>query len=186
MMIAIFAGTALILLTLWDAFETVILPRRVNRLLRVSRVINYLAWPPWAAFASMFTSASRRERYLGFYGPISLIAMAAAWAGALLVGFALVAFGFGSAWITSDSVRSTFRTDLYVSGTTLFTLGLGDVRPGSRLTRALIVLEAGTGFGFLAIVIAYLPVLYQSFSRREVQITLLDTWAGSPPSALEL
>jgi len=82
--------------------------------------------------------------------------MAAAWAGALLVGFALVAFGSGSAWITSDSVRTTFRTDLYVSGTTLFTLGLGDVRPGSRLTRALIVLEAGTGFGFLAIVIAYL------------------------------
>ncbi len=48
------------------------------------------------------------------------------------------------------------------------------------------VLEAGMGFGFLAIVISYLPALNQSFSRREVNISLLDARAGSPPSALEI
>ena len=42
------------------------------------------------------------------------------------------------------------------------------------------------GFGFLAVVIAYFPVLYQSFSRREVRLTLLDAWAGSPPAAAEI
>jgi hypothetical protein len=48
------------------------------------------------------------------------------------------------------------------------------------------VLESGTGIGFLAIVISYLPVLYGAFSRREVNISLLDARAGSPPTAAEL
>src|SRR5437773_1106421 len=51
------------------------------------------------------------------------------------------------------------------------------------LARALAVAEAGGGFGFLAIIIGYLPVLYQAFSRRELTISLLDARAGSPPSA---
>ena len=80
----------------------------------------------------------------------------------------------------------SFTDHLYLSGETFFTLGLGDITPVSRLGRALVVIEAGIGFGFLALVIGYLPVLYQSFSRREVSITLLDARAGSPPSAEEL
>ena len=73
-----------------------------------------------------------------------------------------------------------------MSGTTFFTLGLGDIHPKGAVARLLTVVEAGTGFGFLAIVIAYFPVLYQSFSRREAQLTLLDAWAGSPPAAAEV
>ncbi len=84
------------------------------------------------------------------------------------------------------SSHAPFRTDLYVSGTTLFTLGLGDVVPRSLLTRAVVIAESGTGLGFVALVIGYLPVLYQAFSRREVDIALLDARAGSPPTAAEL
>jgi hypothetical protein len=73
-----------------------------------------------------------------------------------------------------------------LSGTTLFTLGLGDIAPASPLARVVTVLEAGIGFGFLALVIGYLPVLYQAFSRREANISLLDARAGSPPTAFEL
>jgi hypothetical protein len=79
-----------------------------------------------------------------------------------------------------------FIDDLYLSGTTFFTLGLGDVEPVGGVARLITVAEAGTGFAFLAIVIAYFPVLYQSFSRREAQLTLLDAWAGSPPAAAEV
>ena len=79
-----------------------------------------------------------------------------------------------------------FSTYLYLSGTTFFTLGLGDVTPLAPLGRALVVVEAGIGFGFLTAVISYLPILSQAFSRREVSISLLDARAGSPPSAGEL
>src|SRR5438094_6822061 len=82
--------------------------------------------------------------------------------------------------------RPDFATDLYMSGTTFFTLGLGDVSPGTPVARLVTVVEAGTGFGFLAIVISYLPVLYGAFSQREANISLLDARAGSPPSAGEL
>jgi hypothetical protein len=50
----------------------------------------------------------------------------------------------------------------------------------------LVALEAGLGFGFLALVISYLPLLNQSFSQREVTISLLDSRAGSPPTAAEM
>jgi Ion channel len=95
-------------------------------------------------------------------------------------------YGAGSAVNVAVSSSNSFWTDVYLSGTTFFTLGLGDVVPRSSLARALIVSEAGLGFGFLAGVIGYLPFIYGSFSKREVSITLLDSRAGTPPSAGEL
>jgi len=112
-----------------------------------------------------------------------LLGLAAVWALGLLFGFALMQWSAGSHF---EPAAGRFVDDLYVSGTTFFTLGLGDVRPLGSVARLITVAEAGTGFGFLAIVIAYFPVLYQSFSRREAQLTLLDAWAGSPPAAVEV
>src|SRR2546426_938142 len=85
-----------------------------------------------------------------------------------------------------SSYPGAFLDRLYLRGQSFFTRGLGGVTPMSRVGRGVTVIEAGVGFGFLALVIGYLPVLYQSFSRREVNITLLDARAGSPPSAEEL
>ncbi len=183
--LAIATGAALILLSLWDAFETVILPRSVVRWVRLSRTINTIIWRPWRALATRARTDGRRERYLSFYGPMSIILMIALWAFALIVGFALMSYGSGSRWAGLQGDIS-FIDDLYVSGTTLFTLGLGDVTPASTITRVLLVVEAGVGLGFLTVGVAYLPVIYQSFSRRESQIALLDAWAGSPPAAVEL
>src|SRR5262249_12591452 len=75
---------------------------------------------------------------------------------------------------------------VYMSGTTLFTLGLGDVTPHSAFAKFATVVETGTGFAFLALVISYLPVLSQAFSKREVSISMLDARAGSPTTCSEL
>src|SRR5262249_55438394 len=105
--------------------------------------------------------------------------------GGMVFGFALIFYAQGSPF--NDAVQKPgLRSDLYVSGTTIFTLGLGDVTPRSRSSREIIILEAGTGLGFLAVVMGYFPVLYGAFSRREVSISLLDARAGSPPTAAEL
>jgi len=122
---------------------------------------------------------------LGFYGPLSLLVLVAVWAVGLVLGFGLMQYGAGSAVVVTGS-QPGFLTDIYLSGTTFFTLGLGDVIPRSNLARTLVVLEAGFGFGFLAAVIGYLPFIYGSFSRREVNISLLDSRAGTPPTAGEL
>jgi hypothetical protein len=94
-------------------------------------------------------------------------------------------YGAGSAVVMTGG-PSSFVTDLYLSGTTFFTLGLGDVVPHSEVARALVVTEAGFGFGFLAAIIGYLPFIYGSFSKREVNISLLDSRGGTPPTAGEL
>jgi hypothetical protein len=183
--IAILSGVVLINIILRDAFETVILPRTVVRFFSLSRMINRAVWPFWSRRTARSRNDARRERYLSFYGPVTVIAMLAVWAGALIIGFAMILYGFGSP-LHSDQHHVTFMDDLYTSGTTLFTLGLGDLVPTSIVARVLLVIEAGTGLGFLTVCIAYLPVVYQAFSRREAQITLLDAWAGSPPAATEL
>ena len=182
---ALVLGAAIIAIVLWDAFETIVLPRRVTRRLRLARLFYRSTWLPWAAMARHIRSRKRREAILGFFGPLSLIFLLGVWAVGLVFGFALLQFGLGSA-LLAPGWEVGFGTDLYVSGTTLFTLGLGDVTPTATGSRVIEIVESGVGFGFLAIVIGYLPVVYQSFSRREVNISLLDARAGSPPTAAEL
>ncbi len=174
-----------------DTFQTIILPRRPSGRLRITRIFFILTWRPWSALARRVKNKNLREEVYGIYGPASLILLLALWALVLMVGFALLYFAIGSPF--QDMTRAPavdafqlFRSDVYVSGTTLFTLGLGDVLPHSVVARALIIAEAGVGLGFVALVIGYLPVLYQAFSRREVSVALLDARAGSPPTAGEL
>lgn len=183
--LAIIGGIALILDVLWETFETIVLPRRVTRHFRFTRFFYRSTWRPWAALANRRKSRKKRDSLLSYYGPISLLMLLAVWAVALVLGFALVHYGVHSQF-SGALLPSRFGNDLYVSGTTLVTLGLGDLTPASPLARFLTVLEAGLGFGFLALVVGYLPVIYQSFSRREANISLLDARAGSPPSAAEL
>jgi hypothetical protein len=179
------AGCILLLIILWDVFETIILPRRVSRKLRLTRLFYLGSWRLASGVARRMRPGKLRERYLGFFGPLSLLMLFVVWGVGLIVGFAMVHWAIGSR-ISIGLGVSGFRTDLYYSGTTFFTLGLGDIAPQTPMARFVTVLEAGTGFGFLAIVIGYLPVIYQAFSRRESNISLLDARAGSPPSATEL
>jgi Ion channel len=185
MTILIVVSIALILIVLWDAFEAVILPRRVTRRFRLTSVFYRCTWSPYAAIARRLHSSERRETYLGFYGPLSLIFLLAFWAISLIIGFAVLQWAVGSP-LREPKGEASFSTYLYLSSTTFFTFDYGDVVPLRDAGRLLAVLEAGTGYGFLAIIIAYLPVVYQAFSRREVNISLLDARAGSPPNAFEL
>ncbi len=182
---ALIAGIACLWIVLLDAFQTIILPRRASGRFRLTSLFYFVTWRPWAFFARRIRTARRRETVFSYYGPLSLILLLMVWAGAMILGFALLFFAVGSPVLDAHGT-SAVRSDLYVSGTTIFTLGLGDVTPLSAASRVLTILEAGTGLGFLAVVMGYFPVLYSAFSRREVSIALLDARAGSPPTAAEL
>jgi voltage-gated potassium channel Kch len=175
----------LILALLLDAFETVVLPRRVVRRIRLARGFYRITWIPSAAVARRIKSKSRREGFLGFFGPLSLLMLLIVWAVGLVGGFGMLHWSLSSP-LNVIGGHESFGAYLYFSGTTFFTLGYGDVTAAGTAGRGLAILEAGIGFGFLALVIGYLPVIYQAFSRREASITLLDARAGSPPSAAEL
>jgi hypothetical protein len=179
------ASLAWIVLVLIDAFETLVLPRRVNRPYRYARLFYVSMWRLWRLLAVRLPPGKRRENFLSFFGPLSILLLLSTWATGLILGFTFLHASLGTALHTPDD-HVGFGTYLYLSGQTFFTLGFGEVTPTGPLGRFLAVAEAGVGFGFMALIIGYLPVLYQAFSRREVTISMLDARAGSPPSAWQL
>jgi hypothetical protein len=182
---AIIFGCIIIGVVLLDAFETVVLPRRVTRHFKLTAWFYRRTWIPWKKIAGHIQTPVRQQSFLGYFGPLSLIWLLAFWAATLIFGFALLQFGIGGhEQLSREPI--TFGRIIYHSGQTFFTLGYGDILPTSSLARALSVVEAGMGFAFLGVVIGYLPVVYGSFSRREIQISMLDARAGSPPTATEL
>jgi len=189
--VAFIAGLLFCLAVALDAFQTIVLPRRPKGRFRITRLFIISTWATWVILAERITNKRLREQIYSIYGPLSLLLLLLLWAILLVTGFGMFYFSmrspFGDAlMIHTNSPWAQFGTDLYVSGTTLFTLGLGDVVPHSLLARAFIIFESGVGLGFVALVIGYLPVLYQAFSHRELSVALLDARAGSPPNAAEL
>ena len=183
--LTIIVSVLFIFTILQDGFETVVLPRRVTRRFRLSRLFYMTTWVLWSSVARKMRPGNRRDLYLSYFGPLSLLLLLVFWAAVLILAFALLQWGLASA-LHPPEKHATFGTYLYMSGTTFVTLGFGDVIPLFWLGRFLAVAEAGIGFLFLALIIGYVPIIYQAFSRREVEISLLDARAGSPPSATEL
>ncbi len=167
-------------IVLQDAFEVMLLPRRVHRRVRLTRLYFKVTWFAWSTWALLLSPGRRRERFLSVFGALSMVVLFALWASLLIISFGTLE------WIVQNgqpAAKSSLTEQIYMSGVTFFTLGYGDVVPHSRAARALSVVEAGTGIGFIAVVIGYLPVLYQLFSRREAHVIQLDGRAGSPPTA---
>jgi hypothetical protein len=186
---ALLAGSILLAFVLLDAFQTIILPRRPVGRFRITKLFLLATWYPWRFFVGVLPARSSREQFYSVYGPLALLVLFIFWALLLIVAYGLIFLGLRTAFADPThptTLLQVLRSCLYVSGTTLFTLGLGDVQPIGHISRTLIVMEAGTGLGFVALVIGYVPVLYTAFSNREISVALLDARAGSPPTAGEL
>jgi hypothetical protein len=185
----ILLGFFLLALVLLDAFQTIILPRRPVGRFRITRLFFLLTWYPWTVLVGLSPSRRMREQMLSIYGPLALLLLFVVWASLLTLAYGFIYFGLGVSLVDPHHALTGLqhlRSCLYFSGTTIFTLGMGDVQPTSEIARTLTVIEAGTGFGFFALVVGYVPVLYTAFSNREVSVALLDGRAGSPPTAGEL
>ncbi len=176
-------GIVLIFSILFEGFETIVQPRRVTRRYRITRAYFIVFWASWRWGArNLFHKASRRAAFLSAFGPLSLLGLFTMWVTGLVFGFGLLQWGMRDPIFANASRNDVgIGTYLYLSGTTFFTLGYGDVTPTGLLGRFLAVIESGLGFGFLAAILSYLPAIFQAYSRREVNISLLDARAGSPP-----
>src|SRR5579859_3967456 len=150
-----FLGILIIVAVLVDAFETIILPRRVNRRIRFARIFYRGFWRLWIKGKKLFKSSNKTKGYLGVFGPLSLIILISIWAIALIFAFALVNFGT-QIDLSSHNTRD-FITYFNLSGATFFPVGLPDTYPVKELGKFLGIIESGVGFAFLAMVIGYLP-----------------------------
>ena len=181
--IALPAGIVVLLWTLLDVFRTLVMPRAARGRLRLSRILFQPMWRPWRWVGLRRKTVQTRERVLAAAAPFFFFVLLVGWVLLALLGYALILWSPAFVHGMGEGGGS-FGNAMYASGTSLFTLGFGGVATG--WTRAVVVAEGATGLGLFAVVIAYLPVLYQAFNRREVGVLLLDARAGSPPSGPEL
>jgi hypothetical protein len=169
----------------WDAFCGVVLPLTVNPRRVLSGRFTLWSWRLWAAAGRRIPHLRLRLTFLSVYGPLVVMLLLALWGGLMILSFAVIYHGMGPR-LQAASGPAGFGTLLYMSGSTFLTLGLGDVTASDAVGRFLTVLEAGSGYTFLALVITYLPVLHQAHATREVGSLLIHSRAGRPPTALRL
>src|SRR5258707_13442477 len=130
--LAVILGVVLILIILWDAFETIILPRRVTRRLRLTSLFYISMWSICSGLVRAMRNRKRRDKYLGTFGPISLLMLLALWAAGLILGYATLHWGLETR-LSVPSETGRFATYVYISGETFFTLGYGDIVPAQNL-----------------------------------------------------
>jgi hypothetical protein len=171
------AAVAVIGLVLFEFFVSFLLPQRVKREARFARWVLVALWRTWR-FGARRLRAPNAETFLGYFGPIGLLAMLATWVVALIVAFAALQWALGDG-LVRPGPNGVVR-DLYYSGGTFFSAAT-DLRAvgGARLVE---ITEAIAGYLVLFAAIGYVPALFQAYSRREVAVSQLDPRAGSPPS----
>jgi hypothetical protein len=174
-------GGALVALMLVEIFVAFLLPRRVKRDPKIVRSVFAYAWRPWRGLARMLP-AQAADTMLGVYGPFGLLLNLVLWVAAMALGYACLQWAAGS-HLGPMGQPVNFGQDVYYSAATMTTNGAAGLAAQTTLARAVQVIDAGSGLAVLAIVIGYLPSLYQAFSSREATVSQLDARAGSPPSA---
>lgn len=177
-------GTAIIFLVLFDVFQSVIVPRFTPRHFRMtSFLVGECAWPIYRAVCLKIRAGSLREVMLGSFGPVSFLVMQLIWVAMLIFGYALLLFGLGNDIVPR---LTNFHSACYFAGTSLLTLGFGDVVAVGGFARFCVLSAAVTGVSVMAIAISFLFSLQSCVQRREATINSIEIRAGSPASGLQL
>lgn len=164
------AGAALVVLTIFSAIRTTILPRGSQS--RVSSSVVSVVRVMFRLRARRSDTYESRDRIMAMLGPVALLAILGSWLVLVLAGFTLVYLG-----VTDPSLARAIE----LSGSSMFTLGTTTASGIGPLL--LTYVEAGIGLLILALLITYLPSIYGAFSRRENGVALLEVRAGIPPRA---
>lgn len=182
---AVAGGMAILIVALVDVFQTVIVPRAEDTFFRVSRYATRALWRLWPPLARAIYpgNADAREDLLGTYAPFALMFQLALWVGMLLWGWGLLFYGL-RAQLHPPNI--SFGSAVYFAGTSLMTIGYGDIVPVTMLTRAFAIVTAASGLGVVAIVISFLFAVFGAFQRRETFVVTIGARAGAPPSGVGL
>ena len=146
----------------WDGFATIALTRSVAPMKRLSGRFNRWTWTIWSAVARRIASRGTRLSFLAIYGPISVMLLLAFWAGLMIVAFAMIYHGLGPR-LRTESGPPGFGMLLYTSASAFLTLGIGPVTVADPIAEAFLLLEAGSGYVFLGLIISYMPMLEQAY-----------------------
>lgn len=181
-LLALLLGLALLGLTLWDVFETIVVPRPTPGWIRLGR---YVVRGSWWALRSAFAGrdGAMRDRLFGLFAPAATIFLLVMWLVGLIVGFGLVLFALRA---NIQPAPLDLGSALYFAATSVLTIGYGDIVATDGLARIVVIAAAASGLGIVALVVTFLFSLYGSYQRREASVVLLQAKAGVPSSAVVL
>jgi hypothetical protein len=168
--LAFVAGALLVVTTVLSAIMTLVVPRAIP--VRITRWVFSGVRVLFRLRGGRARTFEARDRDMALYGPISLFGLAATWLLLTATGYTLLFWALG---------ERPLRRAVVLSGSSIYTLGFE--APPNLPTTLLAFSEAGFGLVLLAMVISYLPSMYQSFQRREAAVAALDVRADTPPTA---
>ena len=171
------------MLVLWDVFQGIVVPRPTPGRLRIARYIVPRTWRLWRAFATRTRTGLARDALLGLFAPGAAIMLLLMWLAVLVVGYGLLFYALRS---QLDPSPSNLIDAIYFAGSSVLTIGAGDIVAAGGLARLAVLAASATGLGLVALVVTFLFSLFASYQRREIKVVTLSARAKSPPSAIAL
>ena len=171
--LAFLSGSAVVLLTVASAIKTVVVPRAEP--VWLSRAVFVSLRKPFDMRVRRAASWEAADRIMSRFAPFALLTLPLVWLAIVLAGFMPIYWALGVGW-----PRDAFEE----SGSSLLTLGFASDRHGPVIAATFV--QATLGLGLIALLISFLPTMYQLFSRREVLVSQLDVRAGTPPTPVAL
>jgi hypothetical protein len=181
--VEIAGGALLVLVTLFDVFQSVVLPRPAIGRVRLSFTLVRVGWRGWLRIAERPRKLQTREAAYAAFAPMAVVVLLLLWALFFITGYALMYSGL------HDGLRpqpDSFGTTVFFSTGRMLAFPVAGIDATGAATRTLTSMEAATGFGLFALVISLLFSLFNAFQRRETAVVALDALAGAPPSGVQL
>ncbi len=175
-------GVFVVVSTFSDVFQSVIVPRPANRRMRASAYISRWGWQGWRALGHRAVGNDDREDFLGTFAPLLLIFLLAFWVASLILGYGCIFYALRGQLKPEPNLTGA----IYFAGTSLLTVGFGDIVPVQPLARMLAILTGASGFGIVAILTTFLFAIFGAYQNREAFVVSVSNRAGAPPSGVEL
>jgi voltage-gated potassium channel Kch len=177
------AGVVVVGAVLVDVFQTIVVPRPSPGR-RLTRYIVRPTWRLWRWLGERTKAEGlNRDGFYGLYAPGAAILGLIVWLVLLVFGYGLILFAIRG---ELDPAPANFGSALYFAGTSVLTLGYGDIVASGPLARGVALIAAANGLGLVALVITFLFSLFASYQRRERLVVTLSARAKAPPSAVTL
>ena len=167
-------GLLLFTMTSLSLLRTVVVPRNLPSLI-TDLVIGTVVGTS-RLVAKVGRTYVRRDATLAWAGPLIIIALLITWLMCYIFAYGFLIYGLSG---------QPLGNSILESGSSLLTLGFAnDKNSGDAIL--LDFFAAATGPVVIALMIGYLPTIYQTFIEREVRVTLMATSAGEPAWGPEL
>lgn len=176
------AGIGLVFAMVYDIFASVVVPRAVSRLFRLSSYVVRYGWEAWR-FCGMRMALDKRENWLGIFAPLAIVVLLVLWLAAVNAGYGLIFYAL------RDHIHpplTSYHEAAYFAGVSMLTVGYGDFVPMDMPARYTALVAAATGLSIFAIIIAFLFSTFGSFQQREIFVVMMGARAGSPASGIML